>query len=177
VRRSAYVPLYHEACSDFIIATKMVEQGLRAVYEPNAVCTEHTNRRSGAELKMRVRVIAQTFADLWRHRSMLNPFRSGFYAVQLLSHKVMRYLVPFFLMAIFAGSAVLAPNSFFYRMVFVAQLGCYACALLAWLLERAGVHNRLLALPQYFVLANVASLIAFYQFLRGERYAHWEPVR
>ena len=29
VRRSAYVPLYHEACSDFIIATKMVEQGLR----------------------------------------------------------------------------------------------------------------------------------------------------
>ena len=177
VRRSAYVPLYHEACSDFIIATKMVEQGLRAVYEPNAVCTEHTNRRSGAELKMRVRVIAQTFADLWRHRSMLNPFRSGFYAVQLLSHKVMRYLVPFFLMAIFAGSAALAPNSFFYRMVFVAQLGCYACALLAWLLERAGVHNRLLALPQYFVLANVASLIAFYQFLRGERYAHWEPVR
>jgi cellulose synthase/poly-beta-1,6-N-acetylglucosamine synthase-like glycosyltransferase len=177
VRRSAYVPLYHEACSDFIIATKMVEQGLRAVYEPNAVCTEHTNRRSGAELKMRVRVIAQTFADLWRHRSMLNPFRSGFYAVQLLSHKVMRYLVPFFLMAIFAGSAVLAPNSFFYRMLFVAQLGCYACALLAWLLERAGVHNRLLALPQYFVLANVASLIAFYQFLRGERYAHWEPVR
>jgi hypothetical protein len=62
-------------------------------------------------------------------------------------------------------------------MLFVAQLGCYACALLAWLLERAGVHNRLLALPQYFVLANVASLIAFYQFLRGERYAHWEPVR
>jgi cellulose synthase/poly-beta-1,6-N-acetylglucosamine synthase-like glycosyltransferase len=177
VRRSAYVPLYHEACSDFIIATKMVEQGLRAVYEPNAVCTEHTNRRSGAELKMRVRVIAQTFADLWRHRSMLNPLRSGFYAVQLLSHKVMRYLVPFFLMAIFAGSGVLAPNSLFHRMVFVAQLGCYACALLAWLLERAGVHNRLLALPQYFVLANVASLIAFYQFLRGERYAHWEPVR
>src|SRR6266850_4774074 len=48
VRRSAYVPLDHEACSDFIIATKMVEQGLRAVYEPNAVCTEQTNRRSDA---------------------------------------------------------------------------------------------------------------------------------
>ena len=82
VRRSAYVPLYHEACSDFIIATKMVEQGLRAVYEPNAICTEETNRRSDNELKMRVRVIAQTFTDLWRHRAMLNPIRSGFYAVQ-----------------------------------------------------------------------------------------------
>ncbi len=177
VRRSAYVPLYHEACSDFIIATKMVEQGLRAIYEPNAVCTEQTNRRSDAELKMRVRVIAQTFTDLWRHRSMLNPIRSGFYAVQLISHKVMRYLVPFFLIAIFAASAMLAPASFVYRLLFAAQLAGYGCALLAWLLEKVGIRSRLLALPQYFVLANVASLIACYQFIRGERYASWEPIR
>jgi len=155
----------------------MGEQRLRAFYELNAVCTEQPNRRSDAELKMRVRVIAQTFTDLWRHRPMLNPFRSGFYALQLLSHKVMRYLAPFFLIAIFAASAVLAPSSVFYRMLFAAQLGCYACALFAWLLERAGVRSRLLVFPQYFVLANVASLIAFYQFLRGERYAHWEPIR
>jgi cellulose synthase/poly-beta-1,6-N-acetylglucosamine synthase-like glycosyltransferase len=177
VRRSAYVPLYHEACSDFIIATKMVEQRLRAVYEPDAVCTERTNRRSDAELKMRVRVIAQTFTDLWRHRPMLNPFRSGFYAVQLLSHKVMRYLVPFFLIALFAASAMLVPASFAYRMLFAAQLLGYGCALLAWLLEKVGIRSRLLALPQYFVLANVASLIACYQFIRGERYARWEPIR
>jgi cellulose synthase/poly-beta-1,6-N-acetylglucosamine synthase-like glycosyltransferase len=177
VRRAAYVPLYHEACSDFIIATKMVEQGLRAVYEPDAVCTEQTNRRSDAELKMRVRVIAQTFTDLWRHRSMLNPFRSGFYAVQLLSHKLMRYLVPFFLIALFAASAILAPASLIYRMLLAAQFLGYGCALLAWLLEKVGIRSRLLALPQYFVLANVASLIACYQFLRGERYASWEPIR
>jgi len=177
VRRSAYVPLYAEACSDFIIATKMVEQNLRAVYEPAAVCTEETNRRSDKELKMRVRVIAQTLTDLWRHRAMMNPFRSGFYAVQLLSHKVMRYAVPFFLIAILAASAILARHSMLYSIVFVAQLGCYLSALGAWMLERAGVHSRMLALPQYFVLSNLAALIAFYQFLRGERYAHWETNR
>lgn len=176
VRRSAYVPLYHEACSDFIIATKMVEQGLRAVYEPNAVCTEETNRGGAKEMKMRVRIIAQTFTDLWRHLGMLNPFRSGFYAIQLLSHKVMRYLVPFFLIAIFTASGALL-GSQFYRLFFFAQLGCYACASLAWLLDGLGVRSRLLAFPQYFVLANVASLLALYQFLRGERYAHWEPSR
>jgi len=176
VRRSAYVPLYHEACSDFIIATKMVEQGLRAVYEPEAICTEETNRRSDNELKMRVRIIAQTFTDLWRHAGMFNPFRSGFYAVQLFSHKLMRYLVPFFLIAIFAASATLA-GSFFYRILFTAQLVCYGAAGLAWLLERLGIRSRLLALPQYFVLANVASLIAMYKFFRGERYASWEPIR
>jgi cellulose synthase/poly-beta-1,6-N-acetylglucosamine synthase-like glycosyltransferase len=178
VRRAAYVPLYHEACSDFIIATKMVEQNLRAVYEPLAVCTEETNRQSDRELRMRVRVISQTFTDLWRHRAMMNPLRSGFYAVQLVSHKVMRYLVPFFLIALLVSSAVLASNSLFYALAFGAQSGGYLAAALAWLLERVGgVQHRLLALPQYFVLANLASLLAWYQFLRGERYAHWEPVR
>lgn len=177
VRRAAYVPLYEEACSDFIIATKMVEQGLRAVYEPEAVCTEETNRRTDRELNMRVRVIAQTLTDLWRHRSMMNPLRSGFYAVQLVSHKVLRYLVPVFLMACLAASATLAPRSAFYLLLLLGQLAFYAAALLAWALQSVGIHNRLLALPQYFVLANLASLIGFYKFARGERYARWEPIR
>lgn len=177
VRRSAYVPLYHEACSDFIIATVMVEQGLRAVFEPDAVCTEETNRRSDKEMRMRVRVIAQTFTDLWRHRAMLNPLRSGFYAVQLLSHKVLRYLVPVFLIAIFIASALLAVHSLFYALMLAAQVCFYAAAVAGWALERAGGHHRLLALPQYFVLTNLASLIAFYQFLHGERYAYWETIR
>ncbi|MDX6403356.1 MAG: hypothetical protein QOH70_811 [Blastocatellia bacterium] len=177
VRRSAYVPLYHEACSDFIIATKMVEQGLRAVYEPNAVCFEETNRQSDKELRMRVRIIAQTFTDLWRHRSLLNPVRSGFYGIQLLSHKVMRYLVPFFLMGLFGSSAVLASGSLFFRLMLAAQIACYACPAFAWVLDRVGIQSRLLALPQYFLLANLASLIACYQFVRGERYASWEPIR
>jgi cellulose synthase/poly-beta-1,6-N-acetylglucosamine synthase-like glycosyltransferase len=177
VRRSAYVPLYHEACSDFIIATKMIEQGLRTIYESDAVCTEETNQRHDNELKMRVRIIAQTFTDLWRHRSMLNPFRSGFFAVELLSHKVMRYLVPFFLVALFAASLVLSSQSFLYRVSFATQSVTYLCVAFAWLLERLGVRSRLLALPQYFVLANVAAVIGLFKFLRGERYARWEPIR
>ncbi|HEV2862421.1 MAG TPA: glycosyltransferase family 2 protein [Pyrinomonadaceae bacterium] len=177
VRRSAYVPLYEEACSDFIIATKMVEQGLRAVFEPDAVSTETTNSRSDRELRMRVRVIAQTYTDLWRHRAMLNPFRAGFYAVELLSHKVMRYAVPLFLAVVFASSAALAPRSWFYAAAFAAQALFYSAAGASFLLERAGVRVRLLALPQYFVLANLAAVLAFFKFLRGERYARWEPIR
>lgn len=177
VRRSAYVPLYHEACSDFIIATKMVEQGLRTIYEPNAVCTEETNRRHDNELKMRVRIIAQTFTDLWRHRAMMNPLRSRFFAIELLSHKVMRYLVPLFLIVLFVASAALSSQTLLYRICFAAQAAGYLCAAFAWLLEQLGVRSRVLALPHYFVLTNVASVIALFQFLRGERYASWEPIR
>lgn len=177
VRRAAYVPLYHEACSDFIIATKMVEQGLRTIYEPDAVCTEETNRQAKKEMRMRVRVITQTFTDLWRHRQMMNPLRTGFYAVQLISHKVLRYLVPFFLVAILVASVVLAPQGLFYAAALLAQLCFYGMAAVSWALERTGRSSRVLALPQYFVLANIASLIACYKFLQGERYARWEPIR
>lgn len=177
VRRAAYVPMYPEACSDFLIATKMVEQNLRAVYEPAAICTEETNKRTDKELRMRVRVITQTFTDLWRHRRMMNPLRSGFYAVELISHKVLRYLVPLFLLIIFISSMALAPHSLLFALASLAQLAFYGAAALSWLLESVGRRNRLLALPQYFVLANLASLIACYKFLSGERYARWEPIR
>jgi len=177
VRRSAYVPLYHEACSDFVIATKMVEQGLRAIYEPAAVCSEETNIQANKELSARVRIMTQTFADLWRNRRMLNPLTSGFYAVQLLSHKVMRYLVPLFLIASFFASTALASRSIVFAVILAGQIGFYAAAGLAGLLERSGLHSRLLAIPQYFVLGNIASLIAFFHFLRGERFARWEPIR
>jgi cellulose synthase/poly-beta-1,6-N-acetylglucosamine synthase-like glycosyltransferase len=177
VRRSAYVPLYNEACSDFIIATKMVEQGLRTVYEPDAVCTEETNTRPDREMRMRVRVIAQTYTDLWRHRAMLNPFTTGFYAVQLISHKVMRYLVPVFLFLLLAASTVLAQTSTFYAVIAGTHLVFFLTAALSALLEHFGVSIRLLALPRYFVLTNLAAVLAFYEFLSGNRYAHWEPIR
>jgi len=177
VRASAYIPLYNEACSDFIIATTMVEQGLRAVYVPEAVCTEEPNRQAKKELAARVRIISQTFADLWRNRSVLNPFRSGFYAIQLWSHKLMRYLVPVFLIAIFIASAFLVPRNAVYAAVFLMQVAFYLAALVSWALERLGVTFSLLALPQYFVITNLASLIAFVKFLTGERYTRWEPSR
>jgi cellulose synthase/poly-beta-1,6-N-acetylglucosamine synthase-like glycosyltransferase len=177
VRKSAYVPLYNDACSDFIIATTMVEQGLRAIYVPEAVCIEEPNRQAKKELKARVRIISQTFSDLWRNRGMLNPFRSGFYSIQLWSHKVMRYLVPICLILIFLSSAFLASSNVFYAALFVAQLAFYLAAFVSWVLERFGVTLRLLALPQYFVITNLASLIAFVKFVSGETYTKWEPSR
>ena len=177
VRRAAYVPLYPEACSDFIIASKMVEQGLRTIYEPCAVCTEETNQQGAKEMRMRVRVITQTYTDLWRHRYLMNPLRSGFYAVQLLSHKLLRYLVPFFLVLLLLASAVLARQSWVYEAIFAAQLIFYSAAAMGWWLERSGYQVRVLALPHYFVLANLASVLAACQFARGERYASWEPYR
>jgi cellulose synthase/poly-beta-1,6-N-acetylglucosamine synthase-like glycosyltransferase len=177
LRRSAYVPLYNEACSDFLIATTMVEQNLRVVFEPEAVCTEETNRQSDRELHMRVRVIAQTLNDLWRHRSAIDPFRTGFYGLQLFSHKVLRYFVPVFLLALFISSAVLVLRSWFFFSIFLTQACVYTLALAGYFLERLGYKLGLISFPFYFCLANIACCVAVFRFLTGERYAQWEPIR
>jgi cellulose synthase/poly-beta-1,6-N-acetylglucosamine synthase-like glycosyltransferase len=177
VRKSAYCPMYAEACSDFLICTLVYEQGLRSVYEPRAVCTEDTNRQTDKEMRMRVRVISQTFTDLWRNRKMLNPGRSGFYAVELVSHKVLRYAVPLFLLLIFVSNLVLMPHTPFFEILFLAQIAFYVLAFIGWGFEKAGARIGVFAIPHYFVLANLASVFGFYKFLRGERYATWEPIR
>jgi cellulose synthase/poly-beta-1,6-N-acetylglucosamine synthase-like glycosyltransferase len=177
VRKNAYVPMYPEACSDFLICTLLYRQGLRTVFAPEAVCYEKVNRDSAKELKMRVRVIAQTFTDLWRNRDMMNPLKSGFYAIQLVSHKLLRYAVPLLLVSMLISSLLLAASSRFFAAVLVFQAVFYVLALFGWIIERAGLRSRLLSMPQYFLLANVAAVIAFYKFLRGEKYASWEPIR
>jgi cellulose synthase/poly-beta-1,6-N-acetylglucosamine synthase-like glycosyltransferase len=177
VRRSAYQPMYAEACSDFLICTVVYRQGLRSVYEPNAVCTEETNRQADKEMRMRVRVISQTFTDLWRNREMLNPFRSGFYAIELFSHKVLRYAVPLFLILILISSLILAFHSLFFTAVYALQVLFYLAAFIGWILEKKNVKIGVFAIPLYFVLANLASALAFYKFMQGENYARWEPIR
>lgn len=177
VRKSAYQPMYAEACSDFLICTVVYRQGLRSVYEPNAICFEETNRQTNKEMQMRVRVISQTFTDLWRNREMLNPFSKGFYAVELISHKVLRYAVPVFLFSILISTLILSFSSAIFAGIFILQSVFYLTALLGWILEKTGKNIGILAMPLYFVLANLASVIAFYRFLSGKTYARWEPIR
>jgi uncharacterized membrane protein YoaK (UPF0700 family) len=126
---------------------------------------------------MRVRVISQTFTDLWRNRDMLNPLKSGFFAIELISHKALRYAVPFVLLAFLIASMILAGSSAFYALALAAHVLFYSLALAGWVLERKGRRLSLLAIPLYFVLANLASIVGFYKFLRGEKYARWEPIR
>ena len=177
VRKSAYVPMYPEACSDFLICTVVYRQGLRSVFEPNAVCYEDINDRSDKEFQMRVRIISQTLTDLWRNRDMMNPFSNGLFALQLASHKMARYAVPLFLVIVFGSALYLAADSRFFQLVLGTQTIFYLCAFLVWASRGkyggAGVY----AIPFYFVLGNLAIIRGVIKFLKGDRYQKWEPFR
>src|SRR6202050_1176701 len=110
VRKSAYRPIDPELISDFVIAMRMREQGLRTVLAPDAVCFEETLENGGHELSMRVRVAIRSLNALVRERKFLNPLKYGRFAWQLWSHKVLRYASPLLWLARLAAEAGRAPK-------------------------------------------------------------------
>lgn len=181
VRRSAYRPLPSDASSDFSIAGDMVSQGLRAVLEMDAICREETNRRAKKELAMRTRIMTQTYRDLWRVRALMNPRKTGFYALQLWSHKVCRYAAPLFFLVGAISSLKLASKSKPHRFLVAVQGAIVlAAAWGTWLERRSGGQTpspKILAMPRYFLMSNAAPLLAVWKVLRGERFASWETAR
>ena len=130
---------------------------------------------------MRVRIVIRSIHGLVREARMLNPFRYGFFSFQLLSHKVMRYLVPEFLFGTFFLSLALAlsgsSRSGLYDWLFAGQLAFYFAAVLGWLSLRFKIPAPFLHVPFYFVITNLAALWGFLKYLRGERKITWTTVR
>jgi cellulose synthase/poly-beta-1,6-N-acetylglucosamine synthase-like glycosyltransferase len=81
-RRSAYRHIHPHLISDFVIAMRMCEQGLRTVLAPDAVCFEATLDRGHQELAMRTRVAARSINALVAEWRFLNHVRYGLFAWQ-----------------------------------------------------------------------------------------------
>ncbi|MCI0392815.1 MAG: glycosyltransferase family 2 protein [Acidobacteria bacterium] len=177
VRRSCHARLAHDMIDDFVVATEIHLQGLRTVYEPGAISLEATNQRSRDEFRMRVRVIEQTMNALSRYREILNPFRHGMFAIQMLCHKLLRYTVPFWLLTAFIANAALVRYSEFYLLSFIGQITFYGIALVGLLADRSKLSLGPLTFAYYFTLVNAASLLGFLKFIRGENHVVWEPMR
>ena len=177
VRRSCHQKLANDMIDDFVIATEIRLQGLRTVYEPEAIAMEDTNKKGKDEFRMRVRVIMQTFSALQRYPQVMRISEQGIYAFQMLSHKVMRYLVPAFLLVLWLVNPLLVTAHPFYRWAFYAQMAAYGLAAFGWLFDKLGIRLGPLSLPYYFVLANLAVVKAFFKFMRGESRVVWQSVR
>jgi cellulose synthase/poly-beta-1,6-N-acetylglucosamine synthase-like glycosyltransferase len=177
VRRICHAKLANNMIDDFVIATEIHLQGLRTVYEPEAVALEDTNHRTKDEFRMRVRVIKQTMTALRRYRAAFNPFRHKMFAFQMIAHKMLRYTVPFLLIAALAASGLASGSVEWLRLAFYAQLAMYGAAGAGWAGERLRIKLGPLAIPYYFTLVNAASLMAFLKALYGETYVVWEPIR
>ena len=177
VRRICHARLANDMIDDFVIATEIHLQGLRTVYEPEAIAMEDTNRRAKDEFRMRVRVIKQTMSALRRYSMALNPFRHKMFAVQMITHKLLRYAGPLLLIAALVSSGMASGSVEWLRLAFLGQLALYGAAVVGWVGDRLKIKLGPLAIPYYFALVNVASFVAFLKDLRGKTYVVWEPNR
>lgn len=176
VRRNLYEPLPADIISDLVEPLKILEKGYRIVFEPEAVAYEETTEKSAEEFNMRIRVITRGMRGMLYMRKLLNPFRHGFVAFQLISHKLLRWLVPLFMVVALVANAFLLGEPF-YDATFALQVAFYLLALVGLIAERANVKFKLFSIPLYFSTVNLASLISMYRTWKGHKAVTWETVR
>jgi cellulose synthase/poly-beta-1,6-N-acetylglucosamine synthase-like glycosyltransferase len=157
---------------DFVIPMRAVEKGFRIVYDPEAVGREETAPDAASEFRRRIRIGAGGFQALWLLRGLLNP-RRGFVSFAFFSHKLLRWLGPFFLLAMLASSLLLASKPA-YAVAASVQGGLYALAAAGALMERSGRTGGPLRKPFYFVMINAALIIGCVRWMLGTQRAAWE---
>lgn len=178
MRRSLYLPLDPGAISDFVQPGLVTARGHRTVLEPRARVYEPVESQTlGEELHRRARIITRGLRGAFRMPTLLNPLRHPWFATVLWSHRVLRWLVPVFLLALLAASVPLAAHGPAYRAVLGAQLAVYAAGAIAYGLERRELRLPGAFIPLYFCLVNLAPLVALKNLLRGEKKVVWETGR
>jgi cellulose synthase/poly-beta-1,6-N-acetylglucosamine synthase-like glycosyltransferase len=179
LRRELYVPIADPAQADDIaLSARVVLQGRRLLFEPGAVAWEEAPGEGRAELARKVRVTNHSVRALLNLGPAL--WTSGFYSLELLSHKLFRHLVPFLLLPMLAAHLALAaaagPAGEAARWLLLPHLGFYALAAAGFLLRRRPLgRRRALSVPYYFTLVNTAALLGVVSILAGRRLRAWTP--
>jgi hypothetical protein len=178
MRRALYQPLDRAAISDFVQPGRVTERGYRTVLEPCALAFEPAESRSlGEEVYRRARIITRGLRGAFTMPALLNPLRHPWFATLLWSHRVLRWLVPVFLLLLLAASVPLAARGPVFALVLTAQLAVYGAGAIAYALERARVRLPGAFIPLYFCVVNLAPLVALAWIARGEKKVVWETGR
>ena len=179
IRHDLYRPLTHAAVTDdFALSTAVIEQGYRLVFEGEACAYEMALPAAGPEFQRKVRLMTRGLRGVILRKRLLNPWRYGFYALVLFSHKVLRRLVPAFLLLLLATSLLLSGRAPLYSGVAAAQLVFYGLAATGYILRQTPVgQQKWFYIPFFYCLANAAALVALIKLMRQDRIELWQPQR
>ena len=176
VRRELFEELAPEVISDLILPMRVKRGGARVVYQPEAAATEFTPKQFVAEFRRRARIVARSAYGLSTQPGVLNPWSSGLFAIQVWSHKVVRWLVPVFMIVAFTASGALYAQQP-YGALFAAQATFYILAVLGLLSPATLGRFGLFYIPAYFSAINAGALLGIWGFVAGKRYRVWQPVQ
>ena len=161
---------------DFYITLSVLEQRKKAINELDAKCYEDVSNKISEEFRRKVRISIGNFQNLFRYKKLLISSFPGL-AFCFWSHKVLRWLGPFFILAAFLSNIFLMNESSFYFLTLLAQLGLFIIPLLDEILKKVKIHIALLRFVSHFYLMNLALLVGFFRFLFGVESNIWKPTQ
>ena len=182
VRKSLYEPLQVDVISDFVEPLKIMQKGYRVIYEPEAAAWETTAKNPEEEFQRRVRIVTRAVHSLLADESLLgllNPFRYGFFSIELWSHRVLRWFSGAFLVLIFTLNIPLLGQGLIYTITMADQAAFYLLVLWGFLSE-AILNRRGPKLPHiayYFCVSCYGMLKGVFRAFRGRTMVTWEPSR
>jgi len=175
VRRSLIGPIPEAMADDLVISLGVVASGHRLVFDPMARTIESVSSSDSKEFGRRVRSTERGWRGLMYYSTLLNPFKYGLYALQLFSHKVLRRLVPFLFAAAWLTSIGLAMRADIYLWSAWLFSGFVAVALMGLMSKK--YLPRVLLLPTFLFMANIAMMRGVINAVSGKRTVVWVPTR
>jgi len=163
-----------EMQSDFRTVLNSMRLGLRGISDPAAVGYYQDISDSKKEFDRKVRTVLRGLTVFCRNLEFLNVFRYGLFSYQYFCHKLLRWLVPLFLISALIFNAILGLSSFPYAVILLVQIVFYCIALGAWLAKPPPSHPAF-KIPLYFVTVNTAIMVAWWRYMAGKRMVMWAP--
>lgn len=152
---------------DYVIPVSVLGKQMRAVYEPKAIVYEEAREMTG--FGRRVRIMAGNVQQIREIKGVLKPFRP-LPLFFFLSHKVVRLLVPFGMVAALIANLFLLDQPL-YLALFIGQALFYAMAIAGTFIQ---LKPKLLMLPFYFCMINASIFFGVYHALTSRKKMAWK---
>jgi len=181
IRKELFTKIPEEVVlDDVFVPFNLIKKGYRAVFDASAKAYDEVADSPKEEYSRKARTIFGNYQIFGMMPGMFNPLKSPV-AIQLFSHKLLRLLVPFFMILLFLINLALIGDSFF-RFVLALQVLFYVMAFLGALSRYKNygtlkVLSRTCYVPYVFCLLNFSALVGFLRFIRGGQKIEWEKAR
>jgi cellulose synthase/poly-beta-1,6-N-acetylglucosamine synthase-like glycosyltransferase len=170
MRRELFRPLTTCYGDDCMMPLGVRLSGYRVVLDRRAIVTDTMPHTPRAEMKARIRMTSRNWGGTFSQTSIFNPIRFPVTSWGLASHKVLRWLSPFFFVALFVASTISASRHEWVAL-WLLQVAFYAAAFLGWQSVRRGKGAGMFGYAFAFCLANVGFLFGLVKALRNQRIA------
>jgi len=168
VRRELFRPLPTCYGDDCIMPLDVRLQGYRVLQHEEATVFDEMPHSIEGELRARIRMTARNWTGTLSRHALLNPLRFPLTALGLVSHKLLRWLTPFFLTLILLCNTWLALEGRFFAL-WSLQIGFYFCACVGWLLTRKQRPAWVFGYAFSFCLANLGFFLGMLKAFRSQR--------